>query len=219
MFATTHSQPSSAGTFARPVVSGSPEDEVGRGQASEVVVLVVVCSAGDLAQLVEAAGVREPGDPLADRQAPAVVLALDALGAAELLGERLAALEIVHLGLPVHGLSAPGWILSLSRRGSTDFLEGAYKRPPRMAMNSPVRYRGASATRNRTSCATSSGRPKRPIGNCARSRSRASSDGAMSRSISVSMTEGSTALTAMPSLASSRAARAVSASMPALLAA
>src|SRR5207245_11352065 len=70
-----------------PVYLGAPEQEVGGGEGLEVVLLVVGRPAGDPADLVEGAGIHELGDALADRVAPALVLALDALGAAELLGE------------------------------------------------------------------------------------------------------------------------------------
>lgn len=73
--------------------------------------------------------------------------------------------------------------------------------------------------RKRTTAATSAGRPKRPMGKVARNRSCTAAPRATSSSISVSITEGSTALTVMLSRASSRAAFAVSASKPALLAA
>jgi aryl-alcohol dehydrogenase (NADP+) len=164
MLATTHSQPSTAGTLARPVVSmvlteppppepstdqrqpelaghplahvvfsldgcvrrpaahrevvaahddgapvhfGPPEHEVGRREALELVLLVVGRPAGDLADLVEGAGVHQLGDPLADRVTSAVVLSPDALGAAELLRELLAPPELIQLRLPVHVRSAP----------------------------------------------------------------------------------------------------------------
>jgi hypothetical protein len=87
----------------RPAVDpGPPEDEVRRREVGEVVVTVVARLAGDLAQLVKAAGVDEPVDPLADGQSAAVVLSLDARGAAELLGKRLAPPQLLHLGLPSH---------------------------------------------------------------------------------------------------------------------
>src|SRR5918999_5276448 len=83
---------------------GPPEDEVRRREVGEVVVTVVARLAGDLPELVKAAGVDEPVDPLPDGEAAAVVLALDARGAAELLGERLAPPELLHLGFPGHAL-------------------------------------------------------------------------------------------------------------------
>ncbi len=165
MLLTTHSQPSTPGTLARPVVSivltepaaaraldqadqrqaqvvrhplalvvlapdgrvgraaahgevvaadhdraavdlGAPEHEVRRGEGDQVVVRVVARAAGDLADLVEAAGVGELGDALEDRQAPAVVLALHALGPAQLRGELLAPSQLVQLLLPIHAAPA-----------------------------------------------------------------------------------------------------------------
>ena len=79
-----------------------PEDEVGRREVLEVVSLVVGRAARDLAQLVEGARIHQLGDPLADGVAAAVVLALDALGPAEPLGQLLAAPQLVQLLLPVH---------------------------------------------------------------------------------------------------------------------
>jgi hypothetical protein len=46
---------------------------------------------GDLSQLVKRLRIDEPGDALANGQAPTVVLPLDARWSAELLGQRLAA--------------------------------------------------------------------------------------------------------------------------------
>src|SRR6185295_1238067 len=87
----------------RPAVDlGAAEHEIRGRELHEVVVLVVLGAAGDLADLVEARGIGELGDALADGETAAVVLTLDALGPAELLGERLAPAELVHLLLPVH---------------------------------------------------------------------------------------------------------------------
>ena len=89
-------------TTGRPSTSARPNTKFDGVSATRSFLLVVARAARDLADLVEGAGVRELGDPLADGQPPAVVLPLDALGPAELLGERLAAPQLVHLLLPVH---------------------------------------------------------------------------------------------------------------------
>src|SRR5207237_77173 len=85
---------------------GAAEHEVRRREGDQVVVGVVARAAGDLADLVEAAGVGELGDPLEDRQATAVVLALHALGPAQLRGELLATPQLVQLLLPIHAAPA-----------------------------------------------------------------------------------------------------------------
>ena len=100
----------------RPAVEPRPaEDEVGRRQLLQVVLGVVGGLPGDLADLVEALRVDEPVDALADRVAPAVVLPLDPLRAAQALGELLAALQLVHLGLPVHGETSAGMVAGSAR--------------------------------------------------------------------------------------------------------
>src|SRR6185436_10307032 len=85
-----------------PVDLGAAEHEVRRRERDEIILRVVSRAAGDLADLVEAAGVGELGDALENRQAAAVVLALHALGPAQLRGELLAAPQLVQLLLPVH---------------------------------------------------------------------------------------------------------------------
>jgi hypothetical protein len=88
----------------RPAVDArAPEHEVRGREVHQVVALVVLGAAGDLADLVERARVDEPLDALPDRQAPTIVLPLHPLGPAERFGEGLTAAQLVHLRLPVHG--------------------------------------------------------------------------------------------------------------------
>src|SRR5262249_68484 len=68
---------------------GAAEDEVGGSEALELVGLIVGGNAGNLADLVEAARVRELADALADGEAAAVALPLHSLAAAPLLPESL----------------------------------------------------------------------------------------------------------------------------------
>jgi hypothetical protein len=82
--------------------AGAAEHEVGRREVHQLVSLVVSGAAGDLADLVERALVDEARDALANGEAPAIVLPFHPLGAAERLGEGLAATQLVHLRLPVH---------------------------------------------------------------------------------------------------------------------
>ena len=84
------------------VEASAPEHEVAGDETDEVVPRVVGGLAGDLADLVEGSRVGQLLDPLADGIAAPVVLALHALGAAELVGEGFAALQFVELRLPVH---------------------------------------------------------------------------------------------------------------------
>src|SRR5262245_40544699 len=85
---------------------GAAEDEVGGREALELVGLIVGGDAGNLADLVEAARVRELADALADGEAAAVALPLHSLGAAQLLRESLAAPELLQLRLPALRASA-----------------------------------------------------------------------------------------------------------------
>src|SRR5262249_62108686 len=87
------------------VEPGSAEDEVRWNELLEVVLLVVRRAACDLADLVKAPRIDQQPDSLPDRVPPAFVLPLHPLRAAQLLGERFAAPELVHLRLPVHARS------------------------------------------------------------------------------------------------------------------
>ena len=102
-----------------PVDFAAAEHEVRRRQLDEIVLRVVRSTPRDLADLVERAGISELGDALADGEASAVVLSLDALRPAELLRERLAAPQIVHFAFPAHGSTrgGPGFIPGPERGG------------------------------------------------------------------------------------------------------
>src|SRR5439155_677207 len=100
--AAAHREVVAADDDRAPVHFCAAEDEVRRRERLEVVGRVVGGLAGDLADLVEGAGIDELGDALADGHPAARVLALHALRAAELLGEALAAPQLVHLRLPGH---------------------------------------------------------------------------------------------------------------------
>ena len=76
------------------------DDDVGGLEVGELTLVVVGPLAGEGAGLMEGAGVEEAVDALANVQAPGRALALDALGAAHLLGELLAAPELGDLRLP-----------------------------------------------------------------------------------------------------------------------
>ncbi len=78
----------------------APEHAVGRRKDASVVVGVVGGLPGDRADLVEAAGIEHPLDPLAHRQPPAGVLAGDPLGAAHLVGKRGADPQLLQFRLP-----------------------------------------------------------------------------------------------------------------------
>ena len=76
-------------TTGRPSTVPRPNTQLaGMKAAMSLAVGVVGRLAGDCADLVEAVGIEHAVDPLADRQPAAFVLALDALLAAHLLGER-----------------------------------------------------------------------------------------------------------------------------------
>src|SRR5262245_17548600 len=89
-------------TTGRPSTLARPKMKLDGTELLEVVLLVVGRAAGDLADFVEASRIDEQPDPLPDPVPPAFVLPLHLLRAAQLLGERFAAPELVHLPLPVH---------------------------------------------------------------------------------------------------------------------
>ena len=82
---------------------GTPEDEVRGQEVLEVVAAVIGREAGDGPDLVEAAGIDQGVDALADREASAVALAPHAHFPAEPVRGGLAAVQFVELRLPVHG--------------------------------------------------------------------------------------------------------------------
>ncbi len=100
--ATAHGEVVSADDDGATVDTGATEDEVRRREARQIIGAVIGRLARDLAELVERAGVHERVDALADGEAAAIVLSLHALRAAELLGERLASPQLVHLVRPAH---------------------------------------------------------------------------------------------------------------------
>ena len=75
---------------------------VGGQEAGQVPIRVVVGAAGQRARLVKAAAIEEALDALADGEASRGMLARDPLVAAHLPGERLAAPQLLELGLPAH---------------------------------------------------------------------------------------------------------------------
>src|SRR5262249_11624512 len=101
-------RPAAHGEVIAPDHDGTPvdlrpsEDEIRRREVFEGVGRVVRRPARYLPQLMKGARIDRPRDPLADGVASAVVLALDALGSAEPLGELFAAPQLVQLLLPVH---------------------------------------------------------------------------------------------------------------------
>ena len=106
--AAAHGEVVAAHHHGAAVHARAAEDEVGRGQALELIVRVVGRLASDLAHFVESVGVDQARQALPDGQAPLVVLALDPCGPAELLGEGFAPSQLVELRLPVlrHALSS-----------------------------------------------------------------------------------------------------------------
>ena len=95
-----------------------PADHVGRGERAELAVLVVGRAARQRAGLVERARVEQPLDPLAHRPAARGVLARHPLLAAHLAGERLAAAQLLELGLPAHAAVASQACGRTGRAGS-----------------------------------------------------------------------------------------------------
>src|SRR5262245_34971323 len=89
----------------RSVDARAPEDEVGRNQLLQVVIGIVCPPARDLADLVKATLVDEERDPLTDRVPSSLALPFHPLRAAQLIGEPLAAPQLVHFRLPVHAPS------------------------------------------------------------------------------------------------------------------
>ncbi len=87
-----------------------PDDHVRGHERLELAVLAVAADARQRARLVERAGVEQPLDPLAHGQLAGRVLALHARGAVGMrrgiAGERLAAAQLLELGLPGHGRAA-----------------------------------------------------------------------------------------------------------------
>ncbi len=85
-----------------------PEHAIGRRQLLQLAIFVIFADAGDRADFVEALGIDQPVDTLADREAALVALSLDLLNASHLVRERLAPSELVEFGLPVHSVP-PSW--------------------------------------------------------------------------------------------------------------
>jgi hypothetical protein len=82
---------------------GHAAHEVRRQERGELAVVVVGADSRDRADLVERAGVDDEVHPLADRELAELVLAGDLVGAAHLLRQFDAQLQLVDLGLPAHG--------------------------------------------------------------------------------------------------------------------
>jgi hypothetical protein len=78
------------------------EHAVGRGHVLAPPVGVVLADAGDRAHFVEAVLVEQAVDALAHRQAAGVVLALDLVGPAHLVGHGGAPGQFVEFGVPGH---------------------------------------------------------------------------------------------------------------------
>ena len=72
------------------------------GEVLEVALLVIVGGADEGLGFDEAAGVDEPFDPLADRQAAAPVLPFDSVRAAHLARQPANIADVVHGPIPVH---------------------------------------------------------------------------------------------------------------------
>ena len=89
--------------YRPPAVDAAGADhDVGGEEVLDLAVVAVGRPPGERARLVEAAGIEEPLDPLADGEPPGGVLALDPLLAAHLARQRFAAAKLVELGLPGH---------------------------------------------------------------------------------------------------------------------
>src|SRR5262249_20806634 len=97
-----------------------------RGPELDQLVTVVFRHSGNRAVFVERTFVEQPINTLADGQLAAIVLALDILGAAQLLGQLLAAANFIELRLPGHIRLPPqfsdpsAFALSLSGRGPNE---------------------------------------------------------------------------------------------------
>lgn len=100
--ATPHGEVVTADHHRPAIEPGAAEDEVAGDESRQVVPLVVGGLAGNLADLVEGAGIGELLDPLADGVSPAVVLAFHALRPAELLGELFPASKFLEFSFPAH---------------------------------------------------------------------------------------------------------------------
>ena len=87
-------------------VHGGQAADVGQRLEVDEPALLVGAVAGQTADLVEAARVRDRLDPLADRQLAQFVLSADALFAAHFLRQLAAQVEFVHFLLPVARLGS-----------------------------------------------------------------------------------------------------------------
>jgi hypothetical protein len=87
---------------ATPVDAALADHRVGRQEARQLSRVVVLALARDGAGLVEAAGIEQALHALAHGELAGGVLARDALGPAHPARERLAAAQLVELGLPGH---------------------------------------------------------------------------------------------------------------------
>ena len=104
------------------VDAGAAAHHVGRREADEIALRVVLGKAGDGADLLEGALIDEPGDALAHGELARGLVAGDLVGAAQRQGEPAPALHFVELGLPAHARvrlrasAAPGprrpWLFS-----------------------------------------------------------------------------------------------------------
>ncbi len=89
------------------VDAAAPHDEVAGKKFGHLTGFVVGRLAGDAADLVEGAGIEHLVDALAHREALVVVLALDLLRAAHLVGELLTRPKLVDFLLPAHVRKLP----------------------------------------------------------------------------------------------------------------
>ena len=94
-------------TTRRPSMRPSPPTVLDGGEVGQFAVGVFAV-AHQAAQLLEAAGVEQGVDALADGQLAVLMLPRDGGGAAHRLGQRLASGEFVEFGVPGHGCSSVG---------------------------------------------------------------------------------------------------------------
>ncbi len=89
-------------TTGRPSMRPRPKTQLAGVTPLSRAVCVVFADTRQRADLVEAVGVDQLVDALAHRQPAGVVLALDLVGTAHLLGQGGAAFELFEFGLPGH---------------------------------------------------------------------------------------------------------------------
>jgi biotin carboxyl carrier protein len=85
----------------------APEHEIGGPERLKLAIVAVLRASGECADLVKAAGIEQLLDPLAHREPPGIVLALDLVRPAHLARQGLTAAQFLDIGFPAHA-STPG---------------------------------------------------------------------------------------------------------------